>query len=85
MHTIHHDIEHRPFRRYSIAAARIIGAALLLSMLILIGWNMFAPDLLDLPEARFSQAFGLVLFAAALTAVMRGRTRRQTRGQDHGG
>lgn len=83
MHATHHDTEDRPFRHYSIATAKVLGGALVLSMLVLIGWNMFAPDLLDLPEARFRQAFGLVLITLALAAIMRGRTPGQTRGPRH--
>lgn len=57
----------RPFRTFAKGAFKALAIFSLLAILTHISWNMFAPDLLGLPETRIKGAMGLVLFAASLS------------------
>ena len=74
----HAALGERPFRNFvSITFKALLGFSVL-AILTHISWNMFAPDLLGLPETRMKGAMGLVLFAGTLSWVLgRGFGRRR--------
>lgn len=61
----------RPFRRYTMATLKVIAVVVALSLLTHFSWNLFAPDLFELPPLRMKQALGLVLFGGVLTFMLR--------------
>ncbi len=61
----------RPFRRYAVATAKLVGLVLGLAVLVHVSWNMFAPDMFDLQAIRMKQALGLVAFAGAFVFLFR--------------
>ncbi|MFQ5955321.1 MAG: hypothetical protein ACE5JZ_09690 [Kiloniellales bacterium] len=65
------QVTHRLLRRYAIAAAKIVGVILLLATLVLVSWNMFAPDMFGLEAIRMKHALGLVVFAGTFALVFR--------------
>ena len=71
--TPHHPdgADDRPFRRHVIAAAKLLGASVLLAALVHVSWNMFAPDMFGLDAIRFKQALGLVVFAGVFAFLFR--------------
>jgi len=73
----HAAVSEQPIRNFVTGAFKALLAFSLLAILTHISWNMFAPDLLGLPETRMKGAMGLVLFAATLSwAFGRGIGRR---------
>lgn len=65
-----------PDTRFKDAAkilAKALGAFLLLVVATHVGWNLFAPDLLGLPQMRVKGAIGLVLFLTMLSFALRPR------------
>ena len=67
-----------PFRNFVSVAFKALFGFSVLAILTHISWNMFAPDLLGLPETRMKGAMGLVLFAGTLSWVLgRGFGRRR--------
>ena len=74
----HAALDERVFRNFVAGTFRVFLAFSLLAILTHISWNMFAPDLLGLPETRMKGAIGLVLFAGTLSwAFGRGFRRRR--------
>jgi hypothetical protein len=63
----HAAVSERPIQNFVASVFKALLAFSLLAILIHISWNMFAPDLLGLPETRMKGAMGLVLFAATLS------------------
>ncbi len=63
--------------RYASGAAKAVAITLFLSVLVLVAWNMFAPDLFDLPRAQFKQSLGIVVFVSVFVS-MRGIPRRHS-------
>lgn len=59
--------DERVFRNFLAGTFKILLGFGLLAVLTHISWNMFAPDLLGLPETRMKGAMGLVLFAGTLS------------------
>lgn len=51
----------------------LLAVALFLGLVVAthLGWNLFAPDLFDVPRIRFKGAMGLVLLAGALGLTLR--------------
>ncbi len=73
----HAAVTEQPFRDFAKGTFKTLIAFSLLAILTHISWNMFAPDLLGLPETRMKGAMGLVLFAGTLSwAFGRGLGRR---------
>jgi len=68
------------FRPHAIATAKLLAAVLGLAVLTHVSWNMFAPDLFDLPELRIKQALGLVGFGSVVAVLMRHALHRGTHG-----
>ena len=74
----HATLDERGFRNFVVGTFKACLAFSLLAILTHISWNMFAPDLLGLPETRMKGAMGLVLFAGTLSwAFGRGFGRRR--------
>ncbi len=63
----HAALDEQPFRNFVAGTFKAFVAFSLLAILTHVSWNMFAPDLLGLPETRMKGAMGLVLFAATLS------------------
>lgn len=61
----------RPFRAYLRTAAKLVLAVIGLAVLTHLSWNLFAPDLFDLPQIRMKQALGLTAFLAMLSLFLR--------------
>ena len=59
------------FHRYASGAAKAVAITLFLSVLVLVAWNMFAPDLFDLPRAQFKQSLGIVVFVSVFASMSR--------------
>lgn len=45
-------------------------ALLLLPAIIYVSWNMFAPDLFNLPAMSFKHAFGMFLFVGTMALLI---------------
>lgn len=74
----HAALDERRFRNFVVGTFKAFLGFSLLAILTHISWNMFAPDLLGLPETRMKGAMGLVLFAGTLSWVLgRGIGRRR--------
>lgn len=73
-----HPINGRParFRHHALHGVKIIGAFLVLAVLLLASWNMFAPDMFGLDPIAMKQALGLAVFAGVLAALLRVAGRR---------
>ena len=56
----HETTESCPYRSFGLAAAKALGALVVLALATHVSWNMAAPDLFGLPEMRLKQALGLV-------------------------
>jgi len=41
------------------------------TVVVLWSWNNFAPDIFQLPEMKFKQALGLVLFTSCIAFILR--------------
>lgn len=79
--TMHHrEAGDRPIRYYAITAGKVIAVVVVLALLTLMSWNLFAPDLFGLPSLRMKQALGLVVFAGVVTFMFR----HGLRGDRHG-
>ena len=73
------------FKHFALEGAKITGAVIALSVLVLWSWNMFAPDMLGLDAIRMKQALGLVIFAGVFAALFRAghHSRFKTASQGH--
>lgn len=69
----------RPFRHYTILACKLAGILAALSLATLVSWNLFVPELFDMPSIRMREAVGIVVFAVVLATI----GRRRTRGHEH--
>jgi len=74
------DAARRPFHGKLKSIGKRVGtvllAAVLLSLLAQMSWNMFAPDMLGLEPIRMKQALGLVIFAGVFASLLRFGGRR---------
>ncbi len=60
------DTRHTRFRGHAVATAtaKALGLVVLLAFLVLVSWNMFAPDMFGMETIRMKQALGIVVFSA---------------------
>lgn len=61
----------RRFRALLRSAGKAVLFVAGLAILTHLSWNLFAPDLFDMPQIRMKQALGLAIFLATLSLLLR--------------
>lgn len=59
------------FKRLMRGVGMLLLTVTTLSLVTHVSWNMFAPDLFDLPRIAMKEALGLVLMAGVVAFVLR--------------
>ena len=76
----HETTESCPYRSFGLAAAKALGALVVLALATHVSWNMAAPDLFGLPEMRLKQALGLVGIGLVVATLVRHALGRRAHG-----
>jgi len=66
-----HTPDRRRMHTWLVFAAKGIGWLILAAVLVLISWNLFAPEVFGADPIRFRNALGFVVFTGVLAAVLR--------------
>jgi len=65
------ESRHARLRGPAVAAAKALGLVVALAFLVLVSWNMFAPDVFGLEPIRLKQAVGIVVFFGVFVLLFR--------------